>query len=211
MTSYAVTVVTLRVERRTSRVSTGRSYLSELSNHARKAVLREPTPVLVLQPLPRSPTHRPAQVPLRFPVRSEHHAPDAVLDAASQQTQGLWVPSGYPDSNWGPLPPEGSALAKLRYSPSRACRPLTPRAGVEPALLACVGIAGFEPATPRPPAGCAAAAPYPEVDLRPRPHGQRVPSIRSVPGPSVAIASWTPTRFCRSASPPRARDAPVLL
>lgn len=49
--------------------------------------------------------------------------------------------------------------------------------------LSGVGIGGFEPPSSRPPAERASPAPYPET----------------VPGPSVAITSWSPARYCRSA------------
>lgn len=78
---------------------------------------------------------------------------------------------------------------------------------------AIVGIARFERTTLRPPAGCAAKLrhipkyPWQGVALISR-LTRITGGVYPVPGPSVAITSWSPARYCRSASPPRAMDAP---
>lgn len=107
--------------------------------------------------------HRPRRTGLasRFDHRAcLHHAPNAVLDAASQRTLGLWVPSGYPDLNWGPPRPERGALPSCAIA--RRCSAFgnyrSPESGQQGSNL--------RPSGPRPD-----ALPLRHVPLKRRPRG----------------------------------------
>lgn len=82
-------------------------------------------------------------------------------------------------------------------------------AGFEPAFPACRDRGIRTPSRSAPSRVLHQVELYPGVDLW---QGVALASAAlplrsvSVPGPSVAITSWAPARYCRSASPPRAMD-----